>query len=453
MLPISVGELATRLGGTLHSNRPDGLVKGFAWDSSDVQPGTAFLAIRGARADGHDFVGAAEGRGATAAIVERPVETNHILVTSLVEGLARMASSFRDEFSGPVIGITGSAGKTTTKELTAAAVSPLGKVLKSPGNKNTEYTSPLTWADIEPNTDVAVVELAMRGFGQIQHLAGFARPTVGMITNIGFSHLEQVGSREGIAHAKGELFDALPTGAPAILWKEDPYFELLTSKVKGGNILTFGYSDGCDSQLTDYEQLSWDRCILRGNLVGTKYEVELPIAGRHLALNAAAACLAAAAVDVDALKAVEAMKSVVLPPLRMETMDFRGAKVLMDNYNASPASMVAAIETFCETPCSGRRFAIIGEMKELGSHLEEGHRAVGKAIASHDLDLVAFIGEPMEMARDEAVANGMSASKFFFAKDRAELRVFLDQVREGDAVLVKGSRALELERIFQPEGA
>lgn len=453
MLPISVEELAVRLGGKLHILKSQSPVTGFAWDSKQVRPGDAFLAIQGARSNGHSYVLATDRDGSPVAIVEMPVPVNHIEVKNLVDALAKMALSFREEFRGPVIGITGSAGKTTTKELTAAALSPLGKVLKSPGNKNTEYTSPLTWAEVEPDTAVAVVELAMRGFGQIAHLASFARPTVAMITNIGFSHIEQVGSQEGIARAKGEILDALPQDGAAILWADDPFFEQLRDRANGRRVVTFGFGPECDSALTHYESNSWERCQIRGHVFGEKFEVELPISGRHLALNAAAAALAAGVVGVGAQTAADAMRSVQLPPMRMETIDYHGAKVLMDNYNASPSSMVAAIESFCDVPTSGRRFAIIGEMKELGAYVEAGHRTVGRALASHAIDRIAFYGEPMEFARAEAIGLGAQEATISTAHSLAELRQFLKEVSPGDSVLVKGSRSLELERIFDAEDA
>lgn len=199
---MTASELAGRLQSELFASAKI-VVTGFATDNREVKPGDAFLAIAGARVDGHDFVEQALAAGASLAVVERPVDGPHIHVDNLVQALARLGASFRDSFSGPVVGITGSAGKTTTKELVASALSPLGEILKTEGNRNTEFTAPLLWPQIEPETAAVVVEMSMRGFGHIAHLAAFSRPTVGIVTNIGHSHLETVGNRDGIARAKG----------------------------------------------------------------------------------------------------------------------------------------------------------------------------------------------------------------------------------------------------------
>jgi len=444
MKPTPISDIAHRLGGTL--NAPPLMVTGFATDSGKISAGDLFLAIKGARVDGHDFVPQALAAGAVAAVVERPVDGPHILVENLVAALARMAASFRASFDGPVIGITGSAGKTTTKEFVAAALSPLGSILKNEGNRNTEFTSPLLWNDLEPDHRAVIVEMAMRGFDQIRHLTTFARPTVGIVTNIGFSHLMQVGSREGIAHAKGELLEALPADGQAILWQDDPYRELLTGKVSGARIRTFGHTSDADCAITDYAPLSWESCRVVGRLGDRNWEATLPAVGRHIALNAAAAVLAADSVGVDVQAAAEALGKAQLPPMRMEVREHRGASILLDTYNAAPPSMVAAIETLAELPTTGRKRAVVGEMKELGEHTESAHRMVGRALAEHGIADVCFYGEPMGFAREEALSHGLSESGARIATSIEDVRAFLAAGGPGDAVLVKGSRALELER-------
>jgi UDP-N-acetylmuramoyl-tripeptide--D-alanyl-D-alanine ligase len=445
--PMSLGSLSDLLGGRLVEADPDAAVSGFATDHREVGRGDLFLAIRGSRVDGHDFADRAVASGAVAVLAERSVVGPRIEVDDLVSALARMACAFRDRFVGPVVGITGSAGKTSTKEFVAAALSPLGRILKSEGNRNTQYTSPLVWSELEADHRAVVVELAMRGFGQIAHLASFSRPTIGIVTNIGYSHLEQVGSREGIARAKGELLEVLPETGVAIVWHEDEFFEILKTKPRC-RLRTFGWSDTADCRLNAYRPLSWSESEVCGVLDGEHWVARLPSVGRHVALNAAAAVLAARETGVGAADAARAMGSAQLPPMRMEIRRLGGATIVLDTYNASLPGMLGAIEALGELPCSGRRLAVIGEMRELGDFAEEAHREVGASLARHGVDEVVFFGEPTEEARREYDRKGRgSASR---AVEITEVTRFLEGARDGDVVLVKGSRALQLERALDP---
>ena len=437
MRPLAAAEVARRMGAA--DRAPGATIRGFATDSSTVKTDDLFLAIRGARADGHDFVAQARASGAAAALVERPVEGPHLLVPNLVAALADFGRSFRDEFGGPVVGLTGSAGKTTTKEFLAAALSPLGPVVKTPGNRNTEYTSPLLWAEVDGDTKAVVVELAMRGFGQIAHLAQIARPTVGLITNVGYSHLLQVGSREGIARAKGELLEALPPDGPCLLPADDDYLQALKKRADGRPTLTFGFAPGADCRIEGYRAEGLHRAVVSGSCLGKPWELALPAAGRHLATNAAAAILAASVVGVPTEAAAAGILRAELPPMRMEARELNGAAVLLDAYNAAPPSVLAALETLLESPVEGRRLAVLGEMRELGSATEAAHRAVGAMAAK--LDGVIFVGETAGLMR-EAAGKGEVG-------DLGDVRAFLQKLERGDVVLIKGSRALELEKALE----
>jgi UDP-N-acetylmuramoyl-tripeptide--D-alanyl-D-alanine ligase len=441
----SLLDLAQRLGADPQVPG-DAAVTGFATDSNAVREGDLFLAIHGSRVDGHDYVVQARERGAVASVVERPVDTYHLRVENLVDALANMALSYRRRFDGPVIGITGSAGKTTTKEFVAAALSPLGSILKNAGNRNTEYTSPLVWAELEADHMAAVIEMAMRGFGQIRHLASFSQPTVGIVTNIGYSHMEQVGDRMGIVQAKGELLEALPEGGMAILWQEDEFLEPLRAKAPQARVRTFGFSEGADCRILRYDPIDWTSCAVYGEVEGQAWEARLPAVGRHIALNAAAAVLAATECGVHPTVAGVALALASLPPMRMEVVERNGAKILLDTYNAAPPSVLAAIQTLAELPVDGRRRAVIGEMRELGEHADEAHRAIGRALAEQGIQDAIFFGGPTVHALQAALNAGADAAHYTQAQSLDDVRAFLNQSEPGDAVLVKGSRALELER-------
>ncbi|MCH8978767.1 MAG: UDP-N-acetylmuramoyl-tripeptide--D-alanyl-D-alanine ligase [Armatimonadetes bacterium] len=446
MTQIPLSEFAESCGGQLVNELDRSVLKGFATDSRDAQTGDLFLCIRGENVDGHDYAAQALENGAVCCLAERAVDGPHILVDDLVGALAKFAAGKRMQFDGPVVAVTGSTGKTTTKEFCAAALSPLGLVLKNAGNRNSEYTSPLVWAELENPHQAAVIEMGMRGFGQIAHLASFTRPTIGIVTHVGTAHIEKVGSREGILRAKGELLQALPAEGTAILWREDDYLSDLR-RLAGCKTLTFGFAPEADCRVLGYRALSWDRCVVRGRLDGETFEAELHAAGRHQALNASAAVLAAWAAGVGVSEAAGSLASAELPALRLQVVPYHGATLVLDTYNASPDSTTAALRTLAELPSDGRRMAVLGEMKELGDFTESGHRLVGRALAECAVDLVMLTGGPTAFIGDEARKAGLADEKIVECEslDLDRVREFLDGVRAGDTVLIKGSRALGLE--------
>ncbi|MCW5937974.1 MAG: UDP-N-acetylmuramoyl-tripeptide--D-alanyl-D-alanine ligase [Fimbriimonadaceae bacterium] len=453
MRPVALGQFAGEVLGAVRNADPDLKFHGFAWDSRNVKPGDLFLAVQGAHHDGHDYVEAALLAGAVAALVERSVPGPSIQVESLFEALARFAAGRRDRFEGGVVGITGSNGKTTTKEMVAAALSSGGAVLKSPANHNTELTAPLVWAEVEGKAFV-VAELAMRGFGQIAHLARFTRPTVGLVTGIGTAHIEMVGSREGILRAKSEMLEAMGADAVSVLPRDDDFYpELLTAAP--GPVVTFGFSQEADVRIIGYRAESAEACEVLVDARGEAVAVRLPTVGRHQAANAAAALAVAGVCGVPYKSAAENLPFADLPPMRMERSERAGATVILDTYNASPDSTVAAITTFDEIPVAGRRLAVLGDMRELGEFTESGHRLVGRAIASSRLDHALLLGPSMRYAAEEAAQAGWPSGKLEWCEslDIDKGREVVGNLNKGDALLVKGSRALGLEQILTERAA
>lgn len=450
MNPISLQDFASACRGELFNAAPGTQLTGFALDNREVRHGDLFLAIKGERSDGHDFVPNAMAAGAVAALVERTVAAPHVLVDNLVSALALFGMNQRDKFNGPVIGVTGSNGKTTTKEFVASALQSLGGVLKSPANRNTEYTSPLVWAELAGQKS-AVIEMAMRGAGQISHLATIAKPTIGVVTVVGTAHIEKVGSREGIFRAKAELLQALPRNGQAIVWREDDFWPQL-NEASNAPVRSFGFSQEADCRVIGYRALSWSSCSVRLSLDGEVVEARLPAVGRHQAQNAAAALLAAHCAGVNIHEAAQSFETADLPPMRLQVVDFQGATILLDTYNASPDSTVAAIQALGELPCDGRRIAVLGEMKELGDFAESGHRMVGKALVASPIDEVFLTGGPTKFIADEAVMAGFPSGhvQSHDELDIQEVKEFLSGLKEGDVALIKGSRSLGLERAVEP---
>ncbi|MBS1707605.1 MAG: UDP-N-acetylmuramoyl-tripeptide--D-alanyl-D-alanine ligase [Armatimonadetes bacterium] len=444
---MNIDDLTVRLDGVPVGVNPSREVTGFATDSREVKPGYAFLAIRGANVDGHEFVEAAYRAGAAVSVVERAVDSPHILVEDLVQALAHLGRAYRSHFHGPVVGVTGSNGKSTTKELVAAALAPLGPVLKSQGNKNTEYTSPLVWTNLTTQHKAVVIEMGMRGFGQIDHLASIAQPTVGLVTMIGTAHVEMVGSRAGIAKAKAEMLDHLAGSQVSVLPRDDDFYADLARSAPGP-VRTFGTTPDAECRVLGYRADGLVGCVVRGTLDGQEWEVELPLLGRHQATNAAAAILAAHSAGVAVLDAADALQHVEQMPMRMEVVERAGVRILVDTYNASPDSTVAALRALCDTAVEGRRLAVLGEMKELGTYTESGHRQVGAALATLPYDRVLLTGGPTKFIAEEAINVGFAPDKIESddALDMGHVRQFLASARPGDVVLLKGSRALGLEQ-------
>lgn len=445
MTELLVSEFASVVHGEVQGLVPNAKFCGFALDNREVKPGEMFVAVIGSRVDGHVFAASAVKAGASVVLAEKPVAAPHVLVKNVVQALADFASHIRESFNGPVIGITGSAGKTTTKELTAAALAPLGPILKTEGNRNSEFSSPLLWGDLTKDHCAVVVEMGMRGFGQIEHLASFSKPTIGVVTNIGYSHIELVGNRDGVAQAKAELLTSLPVEGHAVLWAEDPYLARLSASSKA-KVSTFGTSPSADCRITSYHALDWKSCEFEGEAFGETFSAKVPAVGRHIALNASAAILVAQLCGVNLGEAARAVGKAVLPPMRMEVVEHNGATILLDTYNASPTSVIAALETVNDMPVTGRRIAVLGDMRELGTYSEEGHREVGRALASMNFDLAVLVGESARWIGEAAIAHGYSESQVRWEAEVADVSEVLRELRPGDAVLIKGSRALELER-------
>ncbi len=446
MTAIRADRLAAMMGATAAGVEPEALVTGWALDHREVRAGDAFLAIKGARFDGHDVAELAVAAGAVLAVVERPVAAPHLLVSNLVEALARMATGFRHGFHGPVIAVTGSAGKTTTKELIAAAMGTAGPVLKTVGNRNTEYTAPLLWSELLPEHKSVVLEMGMRGAGQIAHLAGLSSPTIGVVTNIGFAHLELMGSREAIARAKGELLASLPEEGHAVVWDEDEYRGTL-EEISPAPVLHFGFEGESACQILDYVPLGLSGSRVCGTCMGESWEAWLPIPGRHVALNAAAAILAARLAGVPSAAAAEALARAELPPMRMELREVNGWTVLLDAYNASPPSMEAALETLVTAPVPGRRLAVVGDMRELGAYAQEAHLRLARTLCISGLDAIIAVGEWAPAIVEELRAQQYPGEARAVTDAVAAREALVEIARPGDVILVKGSRALELERV------
>ena len=402
-------------------------------DSREVKPGGLFFALRGAATDGHHYLADAISRGAAGLVVERPPAdpggAQVLVVPDAWAALYDLARRHLEEVAPIVIGITGSNGKTTTKEMLAAILATRFRVLKTEGNLNTETGLPLTILRLRPGDQVAVLEMGMQATGEIARLAALARPSIGIVTGIGTVHLEFFDSQEGIARAKAELVAALPAEGLAVLNHDDPFTPLLAGGSRA-RVATFGLEGG-DFHGEGYRA---------GSFTVGGVEVRMPTPGRHLARNALAAIAAADHLGVPVAEAAVALRSLSVER-RLQSLPAPAVFTVVDDaYNASPESMLAAFEAVAELPRQGRLLAVLGEMRELGPAGEEWHRKVGAAVREvFDAACVADVGLGRVLA--EAAGAALVADK------PAAARWARGEAGPGDLVLVKASHGVGLEDV------
>ncbi|MGQ9633350.1 MAG: UDP-N-acetylmuramoyl-tripeptide--D-alanyl-D-alanine ligase [Bryobacteraceae bacterium] len=415
-------------------------------DTRTLQPGDLFFALRGERHDGHEFLEDAFRRGAVAAVVDRPVEAPGPLlrVEEVLKALQSLAAWARRQWGGQLIAITGSAGKTTTKEIAAALLAAVKRTAKSEGNLNNHIGVPLSLLRLPDDTEVAVVEMGMNHAGEIRRLAAIARPDVGLVTNIGSAHLGFFHSVEEVALAKRELIESLPAGGVAVLNADDPRV-IGFRQIHPGPVLTFGLADGADLRATEVEcRPGRIRFRLEG---GPQFEA--PLDGLHGVSNLLAGLAAARAVGVDPAELAETARQLEAPVGRGRRFVHNGITILDDCYNSNPEAAKRMLEVLRDEPAR-RRIAVLGEMLELGRWSESLHRDVGRHAARCGIHMLIGIRGAASHMVDEAVSAGVSSGAAFFFEDPAEAGDLLrTEARAGDAVLFKGSRGVHVEIALQ----
>lgn len=406
------------------------------------------MAFIGQRVDGNAFVDEAFERGASVAIVSRDVKTTRgplIRVEDPLRSIQLLAIAERQAFAGPVVGITGSNGKTTTKQMVAAVLAKSGDCLYTEGNRNTELGLPLTILQRLPQHRSIVLEMGMRGFGQIQALCEIATPTIGVITNIGQSHIELLGSQAGIAQAKGELLESLPSDGHAILNGDDPWLRRIASK-SAAPITWYGLGEGSDVRATDVEWTSQGMTFVV-HAEGEAAAAFIPTFGTHNVVNALAAIAVGIRAGLQLAQSVEALRELTATAGRLNIIENGSIRIIDDCYNASPASTKASLDVLAHL-ASSNRIAILGDMFELGSESEAGHREVGAFVAKLGIEGLIAVGEMSQWIADAARSAGMSAVRHI-ATVEAAIDEAANLVPVGATVLVKASRGMQLERIVE----
>ncbi|MEP7247389.1 MAG: UDP-N-acetylmuramoyl-tripeptide--D-alanyl-D-alanine ligase [Gammaproteobacteria bacterium] len=442
-------EFARACGGRLHgADRPYTNVSS---DTRTVGAGELFVALRGPNFNGNEFVAAAEKAGAAGAIVdtEHPAAISQVVVGDTQAAMEQVSHRWRSTFSIPVIGVAGSNGKTTVKEMTAGILAQAGNCLATRGNLNNHIGVPLTLFRFETQHRFAVVEMGANHPGELAALVKIARPTIGLITNAGAEHLEGFGSIEGAARAEGEMVAGLEPDATAIINADDPFAGMWRGMTRA-KVVSFGQQPGSDFTAADVRtEIGDEGFITRYTLVSPlgRAPIEMKLAGRHNVTNSLAAAAAAAAAGVKMEHIVAGLGAVQAVKGRLQFKKTRhGAWVIDDSYNANPSSVHAGIDVLEQL--EGRKWMVFGQMNELGDHTDEAHIEVGTFARAHGVERIFAVGKPTELT----VRSFGAGAQWF--PDTTELSRALDAALSADVrVLIKGSRSNRLERVVEALGA
>jgi len=424
-------------------------VTGVSIDTRTLVPGDVFVAIRGERFDGHTFVSEAFARGAAAAVVSSGADLDDavgptLLVEDTVTALQDLSAWYRSRFEPTLVAVTGTNGKTTTKDMIAGALSTRMTTLKTEGNFNNHIGVPLTLLRLAREHDAAVVEMGMNHEGEIARLAQVARPLIGVVTNVSRAHLETMGDLGAIARAKGELLEALPAEGVAVLNGDDPLVMSQAERTRA-RVETFGLSEGAATRAVDVEEKPHGvRFALAGGGL-----VELPVPGRHNVMNALAAVAVSRALGIPPSEAAAGIASFTPSAMRTSIVRVAGRVILNDAYNANPGSLAAALSTLVSVAGGRPTAAVLGDMLELGRESASAHREAGARAAELGIDYLFLFGVEVAALAEGAVASGMSRERVRIYETKAALAQALEDLPDGAVVLVKGSRGMRMEEVVE----
>jgi UDP-N-acetylmuramoyl-tripeptide--D-alanyl-D-alanine ligase len=456
MLSISLNELLKVTGGKLWNDNKGNqtIARGVSIDSRTIKKGNLFVAIPGERFDGHQFVLEAAKKGASLVIMSKekinPLEKKKlnkipvVLVEDTKKALREIAAWHRNKFEIPTVAVTGTNGKTTTKDMIAEVLSSKFKVLKSIKSYNNLVGVPLTLFELDQDTQVLVMELGMSSPGEIGILTKIAKPNLGVITNIAPAHLESLESLEKIAQAKFELLDNMPSPYTAVLNADD---EFLAKKIKElkEKTISFGIKNKADFKA---DELTTSDAGHVGFKVNGKLNINLKLLGEHNVYNALAAFAVGSLLGVDELKIKESLERYTPTELRMELVRIGNIRVLNDSYNANPVSMEKALKTLKQIKSEGRKIAVLGDMLELGEKTFDYHFELGRSVVESGVDLLLTVGKLSFAIGQGAKEYGMSPEKIFAFDNNEKVSSYLvENVKAGDLVLIKGSRKMKLEEV------
>ncbi len=441
---LTVKEIQEATGGIVVRGRLDDDIDNLSTDSRTISPGDIFIALSGKNFDGHSFIAEVKGKGAKGVIYSLDIREEFpimIKVADTKSALVQIAQAYRKKFSPKTVAITGSNGKTTVKDMVAKIASTKYKVLKAKDSYNNEIGVALTLLELTSETEILILEMEMNQIGGTYLLCEMSQPDIGAITNISDTHLEFMKDRNGVAQEKRELIASLPPTGIAILNNDDPLVKKMGDDFSLQKI-TFGQKSG-DFFAKQIKLLpDFTTYLLNG-----RYRVFLPLIGRCNVYNSLCAIAIATALGIEVATAISALSDFEPPPLRYQTINLKGYKVLLDCYNANPVSMEEALNTL-SLIAPGRKIAILGDMKELGERAKDLHFELGRKARQY-LDFLVTIGDFAQVVIEGARKEKMAKERTFAANREEEVISFLlDILQPFDTILIKGSRAMNMERIY-----
>lgn len=460
-----IKELIKAVSGKVIQGDQDCLINRISIDSRTLIPGDLFFAIVGPNFDGHDFIKEAFDKGAVGAIVckgastllqDKQTDKDKIIieVKDTLSALQDWSKHYKDKFKTFNICVTGSNGKTTTKEIIAHILSREFPLLKTSGNYNNEIGIPLTLLQLDKSHKLLVAEMGMRGLGEIRTLTDFIPPDLAVITNIGEAHIGLLGSKDNIFKAKSELLQSLDKDGIAILNRDDPYFFKMREIVQGKKVYTFGIKNKSDIMAGNIRIVidKGMRFTLKVKS-GKSREIYFPLLGKYNIYNALAASTAAFALGIELDLIEKGLSSFKPLDMHMELNDFyKGIKILNDSYNASPLSVKSALETLAEIGKTNRKIAILGDMLELGEKADFYHREIGKEAAKLSIDILITVGPGGKIIARSSREEGMAEESIFSFEKNEKLNLakkLLSLTTPGDFILLKGSRDMKMEEILE----
>ncbi|MGM0471328.1 MAG: UDP-N-acetylmuramoyl-tripeptide--D-alanyl-D-alanine ligase [Bacillota bacterium] len=457
METIKVAEFITEIEGDLISGRLGAKIDQVAIDSRKINGDELFFAIEGDRFDGHDFVKEAVAAGAKGVVIKESERERYDFSTDVVvigvadttQALQDLAAYYRSRFEITVIGVTGSTGKTTTKDLIASVLEEKFTVLKTEGNYNNEFGLPLTLFRLNSNCEVAVLELAMRSLGDIKQLCEIANPQLGVVTNVGLTHLECLGSQANIAAAKSELIDNLSDNGQAILNGDDDYVRPMGQQA-GVKSLHYGYQDNNNLQVVQVNNLGASGIEFVVQWLDQTKKFKLPLLGEYNVYNSLAAIGVGLELGLKLTEIEEGLANPKLTAMRGEIKELeKNITLINDAYNANPTSMRSGLKLLADMRDEdGNLIAVVGDMLELGSKAKELHRKIGAVVIEREIDYLITVGDLAALIGQEAKRLGMSSQQVFICQDNEEAsRELLQILQPDDTILLKASRGMKLEEI------
>ena len=453
MKKFTAGEIAAAVSGELLQGQPETAFTRVSTDTRQIKPGDLFVALIGERFDAHEFIDRAIAGGAAGLIVSRRAAAELwqgpvILVKDTLSALQELARHNRRSFAGLVIAVTGSNGKTTTKDMIFSVLERKCPTLKTEGNFNNEIGLPLTMLQLDDSFGAAVLEMGMRGMGEIDLLAGLALPDGAVITNVGETHMERLGSVANIGKAKGEILEHVVPQGFAVLNGDDPMVRQQASRCQG-RVIYYGTGADAEVRATNIEVTAGKASYTAVTPAGS-IEIKLPIPGRHNVLNSMAAIGVGLQAEMTLSQIKTGLEETRLTAMRLEIIETGVATVINDSYNANPASAKAALQILADVGRGHRKVAIMGDMYELGSRTAQGHQEVGTAAVECKVDVLITIGK---LAVEIALGASMTdepPGEIISLNTNAEAKKYLEKIiTTGDVVLVKGSRGVKLEEIVE----